>query len=214
MTDKPIGQRMTSQRKVILDIIRSSEGHLQADEILQLAKVKDDRISLSTVYRNLNLLKESGLVVERHLGEEHHHYELNIGPDHQHLICTDCGVVFEFKSKFIEKLLVEAENASKFKITHIEIDMIGLCPQCQNEKPIDNQISIAQMAAGQSGRIVEIGRGREMKRVEAMGLRMGKNVIKVSGMFGHGPVTVQAGRTQLALGHGMAKKILVEVKGE
>jgi len=212
MTDKPIGQRMTSQRKLLLEIIRNSNGHLEADEILRLAREKDDRISLSTVYRNLNLLKESGLVVERHLGEEHHHYELNTGPDHQHLICTECGDVFEFKSQFGEKMMSEAENASKFKITHIEIDMIGLCPGCQKNKPVGNQLSIAQMASGQTGRIVEIGRGSEMKRVEAMGLRIGKDVTKIGGMLGRGPVTVQAGRTQLAIGHGMAQKIMVEVK--
>ncbi len=211
MADKPIGQRMTAQRRLLLDIIRNAEGHLEADEILRLAKEKDDRISLSTVYRNLNLLKESGLVLERHLGEEHHHYELNNGPDHHHLICTECGDVFEFESPLSEMMMAEVESASRFRINRIEIDMQGLCPNCQKEKSTGLQLSIAQMATGQSGRIISIGRGREMKRVEAMGLRIGKNITKVSGMFGHGPITVKSGGTQLALGHGMAKKVFIEV---
>jgi len=73
------------------------------------------------------------------------------------------------------------------------------------------RINVAQMKAGQSGRVVEIGGGRGIRRMEAMGLRPGKRITKISGMFGHGPVTIQIGGTQLALGFGMAQKILVEV---
>ena len=60
-----IGQRMTSQRRLLLNLIRDSGEHLNADELFRRAKEKDPRISLSTVYRNLNLLKESELLAER-----------------------------------------------------------------------------------------------------------------------------------------------------
>ncbi len=73
------------------------------------------------------------------------------------------------------------------------------------------RITAAQMKAGQSGWVVEVGKGRGMRRVEAMGLRSGKRITKVSGMFGRGPVTIQIEGTQLALGFGMAQKIIVEV---
>ena len=74
MPTKLIGQRMTSQRRLLLNIIRNADGHLDADELFRQAKEKEPRISLSTVYRNLNLLKEVGLVAERRLGEGHHRY--------------------------------------------------------------------------------------------------------------------------------------------
>ncbi|MCJ7807105.1 MAG: transcriptional repressor, partial [Dehalococcoidia bacterium] len=70
------GQRVTSQRRLILDILRHSEGHLDADELYRLAKEREPRISLATVYRNLNLFKELGLVEGRHFTEDHHHYEV------------------------------------------------------------------------------------------------------------------------------------------
>jgi len=60
------GQRVTSQRRLLLDLIRQSEGHLDADELYRLAKEREPRISLSTVYRTLRLFKELGLVEERH----------------------------------------------------------------------------------------------------------------------------------------------------
>ncbi len=77
--------------------------------------------------------------------------------------------------------------------------------------PEKKQISVAQMKTGQTGRIIEVGKGYSMKRLTVMGLRPGKRITKVSGMFGRGPVTVQIGGTQLAIGYGMAQKIIVEV---
>ena len=104
MATKVIGQRMTAQRKILIDIIRDAGDHLGADELFRRAKEKDPRISLSTVYRNLNLLKEMGLVAERHLAEEHHHYEINLAPEHHHLVCLGCGEVYEFESSLTEQL--------------------------------------------------------------------------------------------------------------
>ncbi len=131
MTANTIGQRMTSQRKLLLDIIRGSIDHLNADEIYRLARERDKRISLSTVYRNLSLLKETGYIAERRLGDEQHYYELNIAPQHHHLVCTECGKVFEFESQFTAMMKDAVEAASQFTVTHIEIDMKGYCSKCK-----------------------------------------------------------------------------------
>ncbi len=125
---------MTSQRKLILDVIRTAKGHLDADDIYRLAREKDPHISLSTVYRNLNLLKESGLMVERHLREGHHYFELNVRPQHHHLVCIGCGKVFEFKCESTEKMKREVEEDSRFRITGIEVEMQGYCPECQENR--------------------------------------------------------------------------------
>jgi Fe2+ transport system protein FeoA len=92
-----------------------------------------------------------------------------------------------------------------------------------NEK---RQITVCQMRPGQSGIIVQIlegyghqrGRGHGCHglagRLHSLGVRPGKRITKVSGMFMRGPVTLQVGQAQLAIGYGMAGKILVEVDGE
>jgi ferrous iron transport protein A len=68
------------------------------------------------------------------------------------------------------------------------------------------------MHAGQSGTVVDIAGGYGLvRRLQALGLRSGKRVTKVSSMFGRGPVTVKVGTTQIALGFGMARKILVQL---
>ena len=88
------------------------------------------------------------------------------------------------------------------------------------------QITVRQMQPGQSGTVVEIlggrgphrGRGHGgygfVDRLHSLGIRPGRRVTKVSGMFMRGPVTLQVGRAQIAVGYGMAGKILVEVDGK
>lgn len=74
------------------------------------------------------------------------------------------------------------------------------------------QISVARMGAGQSGTVFQIVGGYGLtQRLQALGVRPGKKITKVSAMFGHGPVTVQIDNTQIAIGYGIANKIIVEL---
>ncbi len=71
---------------------------------------------------------------------------------------------------------------------------------------------MSQMHAGQSGKVVEIeGGAGQVSRLSAMGIRPGRKITKLNSMLMRGPVTVQQGSTRLAIGFGMARKILVEI---
>ncbi|MBL7126542.1 MAG: ferrous iron transport protein A [Dehalococcoidales bacterium] len=75
------------------------------------------------------------------------------------------------------------------------------------------QVNLSQMYSGQSGRVVEIDGGVGLvSRLSAMGIRPGRKITKLSSMLMRGPVTVQQGSTRLAIGFGMARKILVEIE--
>ena len=128
------GLRITSQRSLILEIIR--RGHLDADEIFRQARAKQPRLSLSTVYRTLQALKKLGLVEELHFDDTHHHYEMKPPSEHQHLVCLGCGKVVEFKCPLSIKRMKENIAREKgFEITGTEIRMTGYCPECrQNRK--------------------------------------------------------------------------------
>ena len=128
------GQRVTSQRRLILDILRHSEGHLDADELYRLAKEREPRISLATVYRNLNLFKELGLVEERHFTEEHHHYEVKRRRKHHHLICLGCGRVVEFEYPLTRQMKEHISRKSGFKVLNTEISMEGYCERCRRDR--------------------------------------------------------------------------------
>ncbi len=125
------GKRITPQRKLLLEVIRQGEGHLDADDIYRLARERDPRISLSTVYRNLNLLAELGVISVLHLDEEHHHYEPRDASDHYHLICSECGAVVEFDSALVGRLMAEVSEAQDFFIERAHIDLVGLCAKCR-----------------------------------------------------------------------------------
>ncbi|MQY81906.1 MAG: ferrous iron transport protein A [Dehalococcoidia bacterium] len=78
---------------------------------------------------------------------------------------------------------------------------------------IIKQVNLSQMYPGQSGKVVEIDGGVGLvSRLSAMGIRPGRKITKLSSMLMRGPVTVQQGSTRLAIGFGMARKILVEIE--
>jgi ferrous iron transport protein A len=75
----------------------------------------------------------------------------------------------------------------------------------------EKQVTLAQMHTGQSGKVVQIQGGHGLiNRLSALGIRPGKRITKVSSMFMRGPVAIQVDRAQVAVGFGMAKRIIVE----
>jgi Fur family ferric uptake transcriptional regulator len=134
MTHSMKGQRNTSQRKLLLDLLRHSEGHLDAEELYRIAKEREPRISLSTVYRNLNLFKDLGLVEERHLAEEHHHYEVKHKKEHHHVVCLGCGKVVEFEYPVTNLIRAEIERKTGFEIDSGEVCLKGYCEQCRQRR--------------------------------------------------------------------------------
>jgi Fe2+ or Zn2+ uptake regulation protein len=127
-------QRVTAHRTLLLELLRQSGGHLDANELYQQARKKNFRISLSTVYRNLQLFKKLGLVEEHHFAEEHHHYEVKPDAEHQHLLCLDCGKVVEFACPLSQKFREDIGKQYDFHITGADVRMTGLCSTCRKKR--------------------------------------------------------------------------------
>jgi Fur family transcriptional regulator, ferric uptake regulator len=125
------GERTTRQRAILLELLQQGAHHLDADELYRLARRRLPRLSLSTVYRSLQLFKKMGLVQEHHFAEEHHHYEVKPETDHQHLKCSKCGRIIEFRSPIAETLKEVVGEEHDFVITGLEMDLIGLCGKCR-----------------------------------------------------------------------------------
>lgn len=125
------GLRITPQRKLILRILTNSSQHLDANDIYELGRLKDERLSLSTVYRTLAILKETGLVRELHLDGEQHHYELDAKDNHSHLVCLDCGLVVEVDSEAFSQAASAAARAAGFAIVRAQVQLTGYCADCR-----------------------------------------------------------------------------------
>ena len=87
------------QRKIIIEIMKELKTHPTAEEICDLVQKKDSKISKSTVYRNLNLLKENGtiILIPMSIGPDRYDY---IYQQHNHAICIKCGKVVDFEYNF------------------------------------------------------------------------------------------------------------------
>ena len=128
------GMKATSQRALILDVIRQREKHLDADEVYRRARKKDPNLSLSTVYRTLHLFKKMGLVEELHFDEAHHHYEVSPSEEHHHLVCLGCGKVIEFNNPLTRYVQSSVPEARGFEIVKAEVNMTGYCPECRRRR--------------------------------------------------------------------------------
>ena len=87
-------QRMTKQKRVILDVLRSVNTHPTAEWIYQEARKEIPGLSLGTVYRNLNLLRDNGEIQELSYGSSQSHYD-GCPENHYHFVCRECGRVFD-----------------------------------------------------------------------------------------------------------------------
>jgi len=127
------GNRMTPQRRVILETILDHPGHLSADEIHDLARREIPRLSLSTVYRTLDLLKELDLVSELHLAGNHYRYEAQ-SSQHQHLVCAGCGKVIEFECAHCAGMQKKLSTELGFWVTGSRVELFGYCEDCARER--------------------------------------------------------------------------------
>ena len=132
--DKVSGRSVTNQRRLLLELIRSAQGHLDADELFLQAKKHKPRISLATVYRNLKLFKELGFIAESDLGETHSHYEIKGAVEHHHLVCLSCGLIIEFDSPLIAAAKTRIQKENGFDVVSSKVKMEGYCPECKLKK--------------------------------------------------------------------------------
>lgn len=123
-------RRRSKQREVILKILQNTDIHPTADWIYEQARKVIPNISLGTVYRNLNLLKDEGLIREVTIyGSSSARYDANLEP-HCHFICLKCNSVYDLptqeNSLNFETLLI----GRNFKVKFVKLDIFGICDKC------------------------------------------------------------------------------------
>jgi Fur family ferric uptake transcriptional regulator len=125
------GYPLTAQRRLLLQLIRDTGGHVDAKELYRRASSTDESISLATVYRSLRLFQELGLVEERRFGQSSHYYEIRQPAEHQHFVCRVCGKIIEFQNPLIEQLIGTLQAEQGFSVTKAELYLEGYCHECR-----------------------------------------------------------------------------------
>lgn len=130
--EKQIG-RMTRQRRVILEELNRLQTHPTADELYNIVRVELPRISLGTVYRNLDTMTKAGLIRKLDIGGSQRRYD-GIEEPHDHIRCLECGKVEDIcvpSAKDLEKFTGEL---SGYQVKGHRLEFVGLCPDCGREK--------------------------------------------------------------------------------
>jgi Fe2+ or Zn2+ uptake regulation protein len=125
------GYRMTPQRMAILHVLHHADGHLSPTEVYERASRDIPGLTEPTVYRTLDFLAENGLVCSAHAGGGHLVYEITKA-NHHHLICRMCGAEVQIEHAPLEKLYIELESVSGYRLFDSHVTFFGLCPECQN----------------------------------------------------------------------------------
>ncbi|MCR4435669.1 MAG: Fur family transcriptional regulator [Clostridiales bacterium] len=135
---KEKGYKLTSQRKVVLDVIMDHENeHLSTEEIYGYVKERHPEIGLATIYRTLLILDELGIVSKLDLDEEFNRYELNKDSEdhrHHHLICTKCGSVTGVEEDLLDPLEQQIQKKYGFYVNNHRVKFYGICKECSDNK--------------------------------------------------------------------------------
>jgi len=124
------GYRLTPQRHMILSVIQEAVEHLSIDQITERVQQRNPYVSLSTVYRTLELLRELGLVRENHLPGEQPHYEAAEGTAHHHLVCRGCRAVIHLDDTLLGDLHETLQNQYHFHGLTLDLVAAGYCETC------------------------------------------------------------------------------------
>lgn len=120
---------MTEQRRVILEEIRRYHNHPSADEVYEMVRKKLPRISLGTVYRNLDVLCALGKIQKLELSGSMKRYD-GVPTPHYHIRCIQCDRVDDAPIAPLKQLEDDLYGATVFEILGHNLEFTGLCPQC------------------------------------------------------------------------------------
>jgi Fur family ferric uptake transcriptional regulator len=129
---KPPGGKRSSKREQIVNVFLRQEGHLSADDLVDLIRREDHRISRATVYRTLQWMVDAGIARKVDFGEGRFRFEHSYRqPRHFHLICKTCHRSYEFLSSDIEALIEEVAAARSFSPSQSVVQIYGTCEECK-----------------------------------------------------------------------------------
>jgi Fur family transcriptional regulator, ferric uptake regulator len=127
-------ERLTKQKKVVLEVLKKEDRHLKADEIYDLARKNYRNIGLATVYRNIETMVERGVLDVIFVAGKPKWYEIKKRGYHGHTYCEICGHLSDLTSCLLcltkNRIITEID----FEVKEVKVLVVGKCNKCQATK--------------------------------------------------------------------------------
>ncbi|MFO7988472.1 MAG: FeoA domain-containing protein [Desulfotignum sp.] len=197
------------ERFQVLEAFLQLDHHVSQEDIVQQLKKNGYQFSDAFVVSSMEHLCRFGFAskVSFDGGEplyEHRH----LGIHHDHMICTKCGNILEFKDEALEKQQQKVAKEYGFHMLQHRMEIYGLCSTCMARR--QKLVLLHKAKQGERLKVRQLEAGRQMQlRISSMGLKIGDEIEVLSNGFG-GQVVIGSGDTRLVIGSGMAQKIWVE----
>jgi Fur family ferric uptake transcriptional regulator len=134
---------MTRQRAVILEELRKVDTHPSADEIYEMVRKRLPRVSLGTIYRNLEILSETGEIRRLETGSHLKRFDGRVD-DHYHIRCLRCDRLSDLSVQIGIELDERIKRATDFSVLGHKLEFRGICPKCRLQEA---ELSAASAAA-------------------------------------------------------------------
>ena len=197
------------QRFQVLDAFLTLEDQVTLQDISQQLRADGVHLEDEFIFSSMEILCRFGFALKADFNKdleafyEHRH----LGVHHDHMICTKCGSILEFKDEALEKQQKKVTDAYGFYMLQHKMEIYGLCSACMAARK--ELVPLSRARQGEKMIIKEVDAGKQMQlRISSMGLKLGDPIEILSNGFG-GQMVIASGQNRLVLGTGMAQKIWV-----
>ena len=194
----------------IIGVFLDTEAHVTLEDMMQLLKDAGFDYEPEFVRQCLNRFVEHGFAQKKTFEGQSPRYEhRHLGKHHDHFICTKCDKIIEFDNDEMERLQLKIASNLGFHMLQHKMEIYGVCAECMKKRrPL---MSLAMAKSGEQVVIKDMTGGKNVRtRLSSMGLRLG-DTLEVINNNGLGRLIVGHGPTRLALGRGVAQKIMVSL---
>lgn len=196
-------------RMKILEAFFQTEQHLSESELFEIIKEKHFDLAPAFVSDTLDLMCRYGFASRHRFNNGVVQYEhRHIGQHHDHMICTKCKQIIEFKNNQLENLQLQVAATHGFHMLQHKMEIYGICANC-----LKRRLSLMPLMAAKQGEVLVVksfkGGTRSRMRLMSMGLRVGDRIDVISNL-NQGQLVIALDFKRLVLGRGLAEKIMVQ----
>lgn len=193
----------------MLEVFLQTEKHVTVNKLFSILKDKKLNLSVEFIEETLELMVRFGFAQKNRFDNGIVHYEhRHLGQHHDHMICTKCAKIIEFKNDQLEQLQAQVVSGFGFHMLQHRMEIYGICSECLKVR--EQLVPLMLAKPGERVIIMDlVGGSKARMRLLSMGLRIG-DALEVITNNGQGQLVVAVDFQRYVLGRGMSQKIIVE----